>query len=219
MLHPRQGRGGPQRPPRPCRRCAGADRRTRWLCDTNPCQRLDSLRVVDGADKSIPTPRQRLDEARRLGRIAQRVAQPVDHGVQAVVEVDERATRPEPLAQLFTRDQVARSLQQQREDLERLLLKPDADASLPQLAGLQIQLEDSEPDHAEAVLRRALPWSSLQKALRMYRRILTPVQLRLSTTAGNSGHAPCEEPSQPPVGLRLGSRDTSDLRVTSRSLR
>ena len=68
-------------------------------------------------------------------------AQPLDGGVQAVLEVDEGAGRPQALAQFFARHHLARTLEHHRENLERLILKPDADASLPQLARAQIDLE------------------------------------------------------------------------------
>ena len=127
--------------------------------------------LIDGRYEPVATTRTVSTNRGVFGPIAQRVAQPVDHGIQTVVEIDERATRPEPLAQLFTGDDVTGSLQQQREDLERLLLKPDADASLPQLAGLQIQLKTPNRTTAGGV-EEGSAMDSLQKAPRKYRRIL-----------------------------------------------
>jgi hypothetical protein len=44
------------------------------------------------------------------------------------------ASWPEPQTELVARDEVARTFQQKREDLEALFLKADPDARLPQLA-------------------------------------------------------------------------------------
>ncbi len=87
---------------------------------------------------------QRLDEPWIIGVVAQRSAQPFDGGIQAVLEVDERSRRPQTLAQLIARHDLARTLDHHRENLEGLILKPDADAALPQLARAQINLEGSE---------------------------------------------------------------------------
>ena len=49
-------------------------------------------------------------------------------------EVDEGAIRPEPLSEFLARDEIARPLQQRRQDLEGLFLQMDLSARLPQLA-------------------------------------------------------------------------------------
>jgi hypothetical protein len=95
--------------------------------------------TVDGPDEAISPSRECLDEPRRVRRVAERVAQAVDDGVQAMVEIPGRAGRREPLSEFVARDEVARPLQQQRQDLEGLFLKIDPDARLPQLAGPAVQ--------------------------------------------------------------------------------
>src|SRR6185503_17082517 len=74
-------------------------------------------------DEPIPTPRDRLDERRLVRIVAKRGAQALDRGVQAVLEVDERALGPETLTQLVTGDDLAGPLEHEPEDLERLLLQ------------------------------------------------------------------------------------------------
>ena len=86
----------------------------------------------------------------RSAESPERVAQAVDDGVQAVLEVDERAVWPEPLTQLLARDEIAGSLQQQREDVEGLSGKAEAHACLAQLTCVKIQLEHAEPDDAKS---------------------------------------------------------------------
>jgi hypothetical protein len=63
-----------------------------------------------------------------------------------VVEIDERAVWPQPLTQLLARDEIARSLQQQREDLEGLSREVEARPCLAQFSCVEIQLEHAEPD-------------------------------------------------------------------------
>src|SRR5712692_7873593 len=77
-------------------------------------------------------------------RIAQSVTQPLDCRVQAHVEVHEGIRRPELLLEFFSRDDLTRMLQQQRQDVKRLVLKLDLQAVLAQLARTQIELECAE---------------------------------------------------------------------------
>ena len=100
--------------------------------------------AFDGGDKPVAAPVQCLDEPRIIGVIAERAPQPFDGGVQAVLEVDERSRRPQALTQLVASHDVTGPLDHHRENLEGLILKPDADAPLSQLARAQINLEGRE---------------------------------------------------------------------------
>ena len=108
-----------------------------------------------GGDKAVAAPMKCFDEARVVGVVAERAAEPLDGGVQTVVEVNERALWPEALSQLLPRDDVPRTLQHHGENLERLILKPDANAALSQLAGAKIHLERPEPLHDDDRSRAA----------------------------------------------------------------
>ena len=79
-------------------------------------------------DEAVAAARQRLDEARVVGVVAERRAQAFHRGVEAVFEVHVGAVGPELPAQLLPRHHVARPPQQQPEDLERLFLQADARA-------------------------------------------------------------------------------------------
>ena len=57
------------------------------------------------------------------------------------------AFRPEPPAERAARHDVARPLEQRRQDAERLILQRHAQAALPELAAPEAQLEDAEPDN------------------------------------------------------------------------
>ena len=61
-------------------------------------------------------------------------AKTLDRGVQAVLEVNERALGPELSPQFVTRDQLPRPHQQQTQNLKRLLLQPHACLAASQLA-------------------------------------------------------------------------------------
>ena len=78
-------------------------------------------------------PRQRLDEARVLCRVVEYFPQARNRGVQVVVEIDEDVVRPEPLPQVLARDHFPRTLQQQRQHSERLLLQWHPHSGLAQL--------------------------------------------------------------------------------------
>jgi hypothetical protein len=103
--------------------------------------------AVDLRDESVPAAVQRLNEPRIIRIVAERRAEPFDGGVEAVLEIDKRARRPQAIPQLFARDDFPRAIEHDGEDLERLILQPDADASLPQLTRTQIDLEGSKSLH------------------------------------------------------------------------
>jgi hypothetical protein len=85
-----------------------------------------------------------LNEAWILRRVAQRFTNLVDGFVQTVIEVDDRLA-PKFLLQLLPGYQLSGLFQQHRQDLKRLLLQSDAQATLRQFAGSKIDLEDSKP--------------------------------------------------------------------------
>ncbi|HEY8549672.1 MAG TPA: hypothetical protein VIL35_06945 [Vicinamibacterales bacterium] len=109
--------------------------------------------AMHGSHETVPAARQGLDEARGLGGVAERVAQPPDRGVQTMLEIDERVVRPETFPERFARHQLAGLFEQHREQLQGLLLEVEPRARLPQLAGTQIELEDAEPDQSARVGR------------------------------------------------------------------
>ena len=105
-------------------------------------------------DEPVATARHRLDKAGRVGRVAQRVAQSLHGGVQPVLEVDEGVVGPQALAELVASHELARPLEQHREQLQWLLLKAETCARLSQLARAQIELEDAKFDQPMAGLPR-----------------------------------------------------------------
>ena len=81
-------------------------------------------------NESIPTPGHSLDKARVVGCVAERLTQLPHGGVQPVVEINESARRPEALAHDFPRNDFARVVEQQGQQLKWLFLKPQLDSRL-----------------------------------------------------------------------------------------
>ena len=73
--------------------------------------------------------------------VAQRRTQAFDGGVQAVLEIDEGALWPETMAELVAGDDVARALEHETKNLERLILKAHSSRTLAQLTRTAIELE------------------------------------------------------------------------------
>ena len=125
------------------------------------------------SDESVAAAGQRLDEPRHIGRVPERIAQPANGSIQAVLEIDECLRRPQSLPQLLAGDEFAGTIQQRLENLKRLIGEIDPDAGLPQLARAQIQLETRQSgreDPAERSFR-----ISVVETVETRRHVTTPV--------------------------------------------
>jgi hypothetical protein len=89
------------------------------------------IEPLDHSDEAISAAVQRFHESGTLGIIAERGAQAFDRRVQPVLEVDERAVRPQPASELLTRQNFCRPFEQDRQQLEWLILQADPNAVLP----------------------------------------------------------------------------------------
>src|SRR6185295_13457736 len=107
-------------------------------------RRRGNGRRLERGHETVAPAGQRLDEARTVGGIVQGIPQPLDRAVEADVEVHERVAGPEGLADLLARHDLARPLQEEGEDLERLLLQPDLRPVLVELTRGRVELELSE---------------------------------------------------------------------------
>ena len=72
------------------------------------------------------------------------VAQAADGGIQAHVEIDDRAIVPKAAAQVLARHEFTRPLHQGDQNFHRLLSQPDRDSVLAQPAGVGIHFEGPE---------------------------------------------------------------------------
>jgi hypothetical protein len=102
------------------------------------------IKPLQGRYEPIPSSSDRLNESRILGRIAQRLTEFGYRCVEAVLKIDVSATRPKMFAELVACDHFASVIEHQDENPKGLLLKFDAKAELPQLAGSPIHLERAE---------------------------------------------------------------------------
>ena len=76
-----------------------------------------------------------------IGIVAERRTQAFDGGVQAVLEIDEGALWPETMAELVAGDDVARAIEHETKNLERLILKTHSSRALAQFTRTANQLE------------------------------------------------------------------------------
>src|SRR6185295_16800772 len=93
---------------------------------------------------AVPPAGQGLHETRLLGGVAESVPEPLDGAVEADVEVDEGIAGPEGLADLLPCHDLARTFQEEGEDLKGLLLQPDLQPFPVQLPRARIELEVAE---------------------------------------------------------------------------
>jgi hypothetical protein len=98
------------------------------------------------ADEPITSARKRLNENRRFGRFAQRIAQPLNGGIQAMIEVYEGVRRPELAAELLPGDEMSRIFKQCGQYLKWLFLQLYLLSPPPQFPGLEVDLECTETD-------------------------------------------------------------------------
>src|SRR5580704_15444915 len=84
------------------------------------CSGFERGRGRDGADEAIAATRQGLDEMRIIGGVAKRLAQTVDGGIYAMVEIKVSIFGPESQAQLIASDEFAVALEEYAENLKRL---------------------------------------------------------------------------------------------------
>ena len=91
---------------------------------------------------------QGLDKNGCFRRLAQRIAQPLNGGVQAVIEVDESVRRPELTAQFLSGDDFSGPFKQRRQNLQGLFLELYPLSPLAQFPGVEIELECTDTDNS-----------------------------------------------------------------------
>jgi len=96
-------------------------------------------------EESVASTRNRLDKARVLRRISQRVSYLAHRLIETVVEIHDRAW-PKLLAYLLPRHQLSGSLEQDCKQAERLLLQWYPLPLLGELAAVQIRCKETEFD-------------------------------------------------------------------------
>src|SRR6185369_17105808 len=96
-------------------------------------------------DKPITPPRQSLNIAWIVCRIAKHLTNLIDGGVQIAVDVDERVG-PKPPLQLLPRHHFAGAFQQDGENLKRLAGESQLHSALAHFSRCKVNFKGSEPD-------------------------------------------------------------------------
>lgn len=111
------------------------------------------MRFLDRRHEAIAAPRDCLDVTWMVGRIEQDFTDPHHGIVQPVIEVNKCVALPKPGAKFLASHYLARALQQQGQDLERLLRQLHTEAVLAKLTGLQVYLENAETNNSSRCYR------------------------------------------------------------------
>ena len=100
----------------------------------------------DVGHEAVTATPHRFDEAGTLGGVPERITDLVDRLVEPMAKIHEGICGPQPLLKVFAPDDLAGVLEQHRQDLEGLLLKPDLQAALAQFASTKVNLEHSKTE-------------------------------------------------------------------------
>src|SRR5205085_881179 len=100
--------------------------------------------LVHRSNKPVSPSRHGFNKSWILRGITQHLSQPHDGRVQTVVEIYKSVARPQCIAQLFPAYDLAGMLQQNCQDVTRLLLQLDLQPLSSQLMGAQIKLEKTK---------------------------------------------------------------------------
>src|SRR5215469_6580819 len=99
------------------------------------------------SDETISAPGQGLDITRLLRGVAKRVSQSVHRRVQPLVVLNKRVRRPQSLAELFSCYQLPWPLQQQCQNLERLVRDSQPGPKFLEFLGGQIYLKRTKTNN------------------------------------------------------------------------
>src|ERR1700739_2059245 len=113
---------------------------------------LDDL---DRCDQTIPAPGQGFDKPRIFSIIAERFAQLLHSGINAVFKIDKGIVGPEFSLNLFPGYHFPGTFKESGKNLERPLLEPDLVAIAPQFSAAKVNFELSD---AEARIRCCWLW-------------------------------------------------------------
>src|SRR5882762_5083119 len=103
--------------------------------------------TIDRSNETVTSSSDCLDEDWRFRRFAQRIAQPLDGGIEAMIEVDEGVRRPEFAAQFLSGNQFSRSFKQRSQNLQGLFLQLHLLPALAQFPSVKVDLECAETDN------------------------------------------------------------------------
>jgi hypothetical protein len=79
-----------------------------------------------------------------VGIVAERLAELIHSGVQAMLKIDEGILRPEPGSEFFAQHDLGRTFEQQPRNLKRLPVEPDCVSVLAKLPSARIKLKGAK---------------------------------------------------------------------------
>jgi hypothetical protein len=103
-------------------------------------------RSLDPGNEAIASPSQGFYEARIFRGVTQSIPKAFDGCIQAMIKVHKGVSRPQSGLQFLTRDDFARFLEKQAEDLEGLFLQAYFGPAAREFSALQIRFEHTEAD-------------------------------------------------------------------------
>src|SRR5260370_39839262 len=105
------------------------------------------------SDKPVTPSRQRLDKPRRISGVAQGIAESQDCVIETHVKVYKCIRGPKLVAKVVPDDDFAGIFQQHNKNLKRLLLQPESDPVLMQLAGCKVYLKGPKAENSSRITR------------------------------------------------------------------
>ncbi len=103
--------------------------------------------AIHVSDKPVTASRQCLYKPRRISGVTQDIAESQDCVIETHVKVHKSIRRPKLVAKLVPGNDFAGIFQQHNENLKRLLLQPESDPVLVQLARRKVNLEGSKAEN------------------------------------------------------------------------
>jgi hypothetical protein len=100
--------------------------------------------IGEWRNETVAAPRQRLDIARRLGRVIQNLANPGHGIIQTVIEIHEGIGWPQLRLQFLTRDDFAGTFNQDRQYLKRLPRKAQPHPVFAEFTRLRVYLKNAK---------------------------------------------------------------------------
>jgi hypothetical protein len=101
-------------------------------------------RAFHRSDEAVPLPRQSLDIARAVGRVAERLPDLLHRGIQASVKLHKGIGGPKLVPELVACYNLAWTLDEKAQELRRLCSELEPDAALPKFRALGRKLENPE---------------------------------------------------------------------------
>ena len=102
--------------------------------------------ILQGSDESVALAGKSFDIPRLVRRVAERLAEFVDSGVETLLKIDESGALPEVILEFLATYYFAGALNEERQDLEGLALQPNTSPEFTQIPRDCFELEGSEGD-------------------------------------------------------------------------